>query len=59
VNDELERSTCDLILRYYPCIHLEGLKTTMKNLSQDGRSLGLDFNLGPPKCEVGALKTRP
>jgi hypothetical protein len=31
----------------------------MKNLSQDSRSLGRDFNPGPPKYVAGMLTTRP
>jgi hypothetical protein len=31
-------------LSHHPDIYLEGLRTTMKNLSQDSRSPSLDFN---------------
>jgi hypothetical protein len=34
-------------LRYYPSIFLEGLRITMKNLSQDNQSPGWDMNPGP------------
>jgi hypothetical protein len=50
----------DLILRYYPGIHLEGLKKSKKNLNQDSRSPGgREENPGPPEYEVGVLTTRP
>jgi hypothetical protein len=38
MNDELEGSCRGLILRYNPCIHLEGLRINTKNLSQNNRS---------------------
>jgi hypothetical protein len=31
----------------------------MKNLSQDSRCPGRDFNPGPPEYEAGVLITRP
>jgi hypothetical protein len=46
-------------LRYYPAICLEGLKKTMKTLSQDKRSSGRDLESGPPEYEAGVLTTRP
>jgi hypothetical protein len=60
VNDELERicNLCDLILKYYSGIRLEGLrKTTIP--SMDSRSPGRDLNPGPPKYEAGMLTTGP
>jgi len=44
-------------LRYYPDIHQERLKKTIKNLSQDSQSTGLDLNPEPPKYEAGVLTT--
>jgi hypothetical protein len=43
----MEGSGHGLILRYYPGIHLEGLRKAMKNLSQYSWSLGQDLNSGP------------
>jgi hypothetical protein len=43
-------------LRKYPGIFLEGLMKTMKNLSQDSRSLSWNLNLGPPKCGEGVQR---
>jgi hypothetical protein len=43
----------------YSGICLEGLKKTMKNLSQDSRSPGQDLNPRPPKYEAGVLTTQP
>jgi hypothetical protein len=34
---------------YYPVIHLEALRNTTKNLSQDSRSPGLRFEPGTPR----------
>jgi hypothetical protein len=51
MNDELEkiwRKRSWPILRYYPGIHLEGLRET-KNLSQDSQFPGKDMNPGTPK----------
>jgi hypothetical protein len=42
-------------LRYYPDIHMEGLRTTMKMLRQDSRSSGPDMNKGPPEYEGGVI----
>jgi hypothetical protein len=36
---------------------MEGLKKSMKNLSQDNWSLGRDLNLGIPEYEAGVLTT--
>jgi hypothetical protein len=52
-------SVCGLILRYYPSIHLDGLRKTAKILSQVNRSPGRYLNLGPPEYEAGVLSTRP
>jgi hypothetical protein len=54
---DLEESGRDLILRYYPGIHLQGLRETTKNLSQDSRSPDRDINPGPPEYE-GVLTIR-
>jgi hypothetical protein len=35
-----------LILRYYPSIHLEGLRKSIKNLDQYSQSLGLRIEPG-------------
>jgi hypothetical protein len=43
--------------RYYPCIRLEELRKTTKNISQDSWSQGQDLNLGPPKYEAAVLTT--
>jgi hypothetical protein len=53
----LEGSGLGLILRYYHGIRLEGLRETMKTLSQDSRSPGRDFNPGPRENEARVLKT--
>jgi hypothetical protein len=45
------------ILRFYPGIRVERLVKTMKNLREDSRSLGRDFNSGPPEYEAGVLTT--
>jgi hypothetical protein len=45
---DLEGSGHGLVLRYHPGIHLEELRKTTKNLSQNIRSLGRDLNPGPP-----------
>jgi hypothetical protein len=55
----VEGSGNGLILKCYPNISLVGLKKTMKNLSQDSRSLDLDLNTGPPEYEAGVLTTLP
>jgi hypothetical protein len=34
-------------LKYYPSMCLEGLRKTMKNLSQENQSLGCNLNPGP------------
>jgi hypothetical protein len=47
-----------LNLRYYPGICVEGLRKTMKNLSQDSRSPGRDLNPGHPEYEAGVLTIR-
>jgi hypothetical protein len=46
-------------LRYYPNIHLEGLRKASNNLGQDSKSLVRDLNPRPPKYEAGVLTTRP
>jgi hypothetical protein len=51
----VERSGRGLILRYYPRIFPEGVRKAMKNLSQDSRSAGKDFNPGPTEYEAGVL----
>jgi hypothetical protein len=38
---------------------LEGLSKTTKNLSQDSRSPGRDWNAGPSEYESGILSTQP
>jgi hypothetical protein len=42
-------------LRYYPNICSEAPMKTMKNLGQDSRSLGWNFNPGPSKYKAGML----
>jgi hypothetical protein len=46
----------DWFLRYYPNIHLEGLRKTS---SQDTRSPSQDLKPGPPEYEAGVLAARP
>jgi hypothetical protein len=46
-------------LRQYPGICLEGLRKTMKNLSQDIQSPGRDMNSVPPEYGAGMLTTLP
>jgi hypothetical protein len=41
----------------YPDICLEGLRKTIKNLSQDNRSSDQYLNLWPPEYEAGVLTT--
>jgi hypothetical protein len=48
----MEGSNRGLLLKYYPGIRLEGLRKTTKNLSQDSRYPGGDFNPGPPEAGV-------
>jgi hypothetical protein len=59
VGKDLEGSSYGLILRFHPSIHLDGLRKTTKNISQDIWSLDLDLNLGPPEYEAGMLTTQP
>jgi hypothetical protein len=56
---DLEESGSGLILRYYPDIHLERLRKTTNNLSQDIRSPDPDLNPGLPQYEATVLTTRP
>jgi hypothetical protein len=60
--DELEwiwkEAAVAYVLSSYPRIRLEGLRKTMKNLSQDSRSRGRDLNTGLPEYEAGVLTTR-
>jgi hypothetical protein len=58
MNDALEGSGRDLMLRYYPGIFLQGVRKTTKPLSQDSWSLGRYLNPGPPGYR-GMLTTRP
>jgi hypothetical protein len=46
-------------LKYYPGIHLEGLRKTTEILTHDSRSPGRDLNPEPPEYEAGLLTTRP
>jgi hypothetical protein len=46
IGKDLAGSSRGLILRYYPGIHLEGLRKTTKNLNQGGRSPGTRITLG-------------
>jgi hypothetical protein len=46
-------------LWYYPGICLEGLRKTMKNLSQNSRCPNRYLNPGPPEYEAGVLTTQP
>jgi hypothetical protein len=52
-------SVCGLILRYYPGIHMQGLRKTMKNLNQDSWSPALRFEAGTLKYKAVVLATRP
>jgi hypothetical protein len=60
MNDELERwkEQSGYILRYYPSIHVEGLRKSTKDLSHDRRSSGRNLNPGPPEYETGVLTSR-
>jgi len=49
IEKDLEGSGHGLILKYYPSIHLERLRKTTKNLSQDNQSPRQDMNPEPPK----------
>jgi hypothetical protein len=53
----MEGSDHGLILRYYPCICLDGLRKTMENLSQYSWSPGRDLNPASPEYEAGVLTT--
>jgi hypothetical protein len=57
IGKKLEENGRGLILRYYPNIHLEGLRKTTKNLSQDSWSPGQELNPGPPEYKAGVLTT--
>jgi hypothetical protein len=46
-------------LGYCLGICLEGLRKTMKNVSQDRRSLGCDLSVGRPMYEAGVLTPQP
>jgi hypothetical protein len=59
IGKDSEGSGRGLILRYYPRIHLKGLRKTTKNLNQDSWSPGQDLNPRPPEYESGVLTTRP
>jgi hypothetical protein len=48
-----------LIVRFYPSIRLERLRTITKNLSQDNWSPGRDLNPGHPEYEAGVPTSRP
>jgi hypothetical protein len=48
-----------LILRYYPGIHLEGLRKTTKNSIRMAGLRGRDLDPGPPEYEAGVLMTWP
>jgi hypothetical protein len=48
-----EKKRSGIILWYYIGIHLQKLRKTTKNLSQDSRSPGQDFKPGPPEYEAG------
>jgi hypothetical protein len=54
---DYEGSGCDLV--YCTSIRLEGLRKTMKTLSQVSQSPGWDLNPGPPELEVGVLTIGP
>jgi hypothetical protein len=54
----MEGSDNGRILRYYPEICLEGLRKTMKKLSQYHLPPGRDLNQGPPEYEAGELTTQ-
>jgi hypothetical protein len=41
-------------LKYYSDICIEGLRTTM-NISQDGQTLGGDWNPGPPNYDAEGI----
>jgi hypothetical protein len=49
----LEGSDRGLVLRYNAGIRVEGLRKTVKNLSQASRSPGRDLNPGPPEYKTG------
>jgi hypothetical protein len=48
-----------IILMYYPGIHLEKLRKTKINLTQENRSPGRDLNSKHSEYEAGVLNTRP
>jgi hypothetical protein len=59
IGKNVEGSGSGLILRYYPCICLNGAKKTTRNLSQDRQSPGRDMNLGPPEYKAAVLTIQP
>jgi uncharacterized protein YbbK (DUF523 family) len=60
VNDELHRMWKEVVVasfKYYPYIWINWEKP--KNIDQDNRLPGRDFNMKPPEYEAGMLTTRP
>jgi hypothetical protein len=57
IGKDLKRSGRGLMLRCYPGIRLERLRTTMKNLSQGSRSPCRDLKPGPPDYEAEVSST--
>jgi hypothetical protein len=55
----MEGSSHGLILRCYSGIHLNELRKTQKNLSQDKGCLVQDLNPEPPEYEAQVLTTQP
>jgi hypothetical protein len=55
----MEGSSSSIMIRCYPGIFLEGLRKTVKHLSQDSRSPGWNLNTGSPEYEAEVLTTRP
>jgi hypothetical protein len=59
VGKDVEGSGRVPIIRYYPILSMEGLRKTIKNLSQHSRSPSRDLNPGPAEYEARLLTTQP
>jgi hypothetical protein len=58
IRKDVKESGCGLILRYYVGICLQGLRNTIKNLSQDGRCPGWELNPEPLEYEYHDVRSQ-